>query len=182
MTRIVIALFAALFTIAMFAAGCSTKPAGNTAVTNAAAPAPASSAPAPPDPAGSSTSPTETLRALSEASKKHDPALIKHYLSEGTLRLLEQSAREQNKPVDDILREEDGPPFLELPEMRNEQISGDTATVEIKGAEMKEFDALPFVREDGMWKVAIDKYVENMESALDDDEGSSPQSNKKTKK
>ncbi len=124
---------------------------------------------APANPAGA-LSPTETLRALNEASKKHDPEAIKRYLSAGTLELLKESADKQKKQVDELLREEDGPPFLELPEIGKETVNGDKATVEIKGKEMEEFDELPFVREDGSWKVAVDEYLRSMDLGMDDDE------------
>jgi hypothetical protein len=130
----------------------------------------------------SALSPTDTLRALSEASNKHDPEGIKRFLSEGTLKLLDDSAKKQNKPVDEILRAEDGPPFLELPEMRNETVNGETATVEIKGKDMTDFETLPFVRENGMWKVAIDKYVADLDSSADDDESGTPEPKKTGKK
>jgi hypothetical protein len=49
------------------------------------------------------------------------------------------------------------------PVTRNEKIEGDTATVEIKNETTGEFDMkIPLVREDGMWKLARDKYVEEV--------------------
>src|SRR5215210_2530052 len=83
-------------------------------------------------PAGSALSPTETLKALKEASKQKDTTAIKSYLSQGTLDLLKKEAEKQKKTVDEILKEEDDSQFQELPETRSEVISGDTATVEVK--------------------------------------------------
>ena len=65
-------------------------------------------------------SPTETLQALNEASKKKDIPAIKSMLSKGTLDLLEQSAKKQNKTVDEILLKDEGAPFQDLPETQNE--------------------------------------------------------------
>mgnify|MGYP000845960311 CR=1 FL=1 len=120
-------------------------------------------------------SPTETLRALHEASKKKDVEAIKSYLSKGTLDLLEQSARRRETSVDQLLREENGAPFQELDEMKNEQVSGETATVEVKNPVKGNFEKIPFVRENGVWKVALDKFMddaikrltEEMKSAAD---------------
>lgn len=106
--------------------------------------------------------PTDTLKALNEAAKKKDPEGIKRQLSKGTLSLLEQSAERQNKSVDDLLREEQGAPFEELPEMRNEKIEGDTATIEVRNKMTDSFEKVPFVREEGEWKLALDKFMEDV--------------------
>ena len=79
------------------------------------------------------------------------------------MQLIEKSAQNQNKTVEQLLTEEDGAPFKELPEMRNEKISGDTATVEAQNLMTKEFDPIPLVRENGEWKVALDVLVQEME-------------------
>jgi hypothetical protein len=50
------------------------------------------------------------------------------------------------------------------PETRNEKIEGDKATLEIKDDKMDKWDTVPFVREDGQWKIAIfDQMAEMME-------------------
>lgn len=107
-------------------------------------------------------SPSETLQALNEASKKKDIPAIKSLLSKGTLDLLEQSAKKQNKTVDEILLKEGGAPFQDLPETRNEKIEGDAATVEVKNNVSGEFQKIPFVKEDGVWKVALDKFLDDV--------------------
>ena len=177
-------LFSAIFAgvILAVAAACSSSSTNSGAQpSNVTDQANSTAQTAPAQPAGA-LSPTETLRALSEASNRHDPEAIKRYLSEGTIKLLEQSADKQNKKVDEILREEDGPPFLELPEIGKEAVNGDTATVEIKSKEMEEFDELPLVREDGSWKVAIDQYVKNLNLGMDDDESSAANTKPDTEK
>lgn len=107
-------------------------------------------------------SPTETLKALSEASKKKDVESIKQKVSKGTLELLEQSAKRENKSVDELLAQENNAPFEELPETRNEKITGDTATVEVKNNVSGGYETIPFVKENGEWKVAIDKFMEDI--------------------
>lgn len=119
-------------------------------------------------------SPTETLRALSEASKKKDTEAIKSYLSKGTLDLLQQSATRREKPVDELLKEENGAPFQNLNEIKNEQITGETATVEVKNDVTGEFDKIPFVKENGVWKVALDVYMKDVMKRLNEEMNQNP--------
>ncbi|MET0752033.1 MAG: nuclear transport factor 2 family protein [Pyrinomonadaceae bacterium] len=106
--------------------------------------------------------PTETLKALNEASKKKDPAAIKKLLSKGTLVLLDNAALSANTTSDELLKKEDGAPFQELPEIRGEKIEGDTATVTVKNDVTSEDENIPLVKEDGEWKVALDKYLDEL--------------------
>ena len=53
-----------------------------------------------------------------------------------------------------------------MPETRNEKITGDTATLEIKNEKTGKWDSLPFVKEDSEWKIAFDKFIENMMKEL----------------
>ena len=46
-----------------------------------------------------------------------------------------------------------------MPELRNEKITGDTATVEMKRDKSDKWDTVPFVKEDGEWKIAFDRLV-----------------------
>ena len=112
--------------------------------------------------AASTRTPTETLKALNEASKKKDPAEIKKLLSKGTLVLLDNAAKSANTSSDELLKKEDGAPFQELPEIRGEKIEGDTATVTVKNDVTSEDENIPLVREDGEWKVALDKYLDDL--------------------
>lgn len=105
--------------------------------------------------------PTDTLRALNEASKNKNVETIKSHLSKGTLDLLDQSAKRQEKSVDELLTQENGAPFQELPEVRNEQVTGETATVEVKNNVTGEFEKIPFVKENGVWKVALDVFMKD---------------------
>lgn len=114
-------------------------------------------------------SPTETLQALSEASKKKDAEAVKSYLSKGTLELLDQSAKRQNKSVDELLKQENGAPFQELPEVKNEQITGDTATVEAKNNVTGEYQKIPLVKENGVWKVALDVFLKDMMKRMNEE-------------
>jgi len=106
-------------------------------------------------------SPTDTIKTFSEATIAKDPQKIQSTLSKGTLDLMQKNAQKQNTTVDELLSRDVGTPVTEIPEMRNEQIEGDTATVEVKPAAGSDFDTIPLVREDGKWKIALDKFLED---------------------
>lgn len=160
--RIYIVILTAFAALAITA--CSTTQPTNQTVTNAANAAnQTNQAAQETKPAESALSPAETLKALNEASGKKDAAAIKSYLSQGTLDLLNQQAAEQKKTVDEILQEDDDSQFQALPETRNEKIEGDRATVEVKNPVTGEYEPFPLVKENGMWKAALDVYLEELE-------------------
>jgi len=109
----------------------------------------------------STVSPMDTMRALNEAARKKDTATLKSFVSKGTLSMMEENAKRQNSTVDELLKKDSGAPFEELPEMRNEKITGDAATVEVKDKNSEKWVTLPFVKEDGVWKVALDKFIQD---------------------
>jgi len=102
--------------------------------------------------------PTDVMKTLYEASKTKDVEAVKKSISKGTLALFEESAKAQNTTVDELLRKDEGAPFKELPEMRNEKIEGDTATIELKSMTTNNWETVPFVKEDRIWKLALDKF------------------------
>ncbi len=111
------------------------------------------------------SSPTSTFKAFFEAQKNKDVAGIKKTLSKGSLEMLEKGAKEQKKTLDASLKEGfDDPTFKapNMPETRNEKIDGNTATLEIQNDQTKKWDTMYFVKEDGDWKVALDKTMEEL--------------------
>ena len=114
----------------------------------------------------SHSTPTATLKVFYEASKKKDAAGMKKSLSKGSLAMFEKQAKEQNKPVDDLLTKVDTNTPDKMPETRNEKITGDTATLEVKNDQNGQWDTLPFVKEDGEWKIAFDKFVDELMKGL----------------
>ena len=158
-------LFIVIF-LAFFANGCTPNPpavVNQNAENQGVLPSTEINQPAP------VRGPADTLKALSEASNKKDVAAIKKYLSMGTLALLETGAREQNKTVDEALREDDGGPFQTLPEMGAAKIEDDKASLKVRNVDTGEFENLPFVKENGEWKVAIDVYLNNLDTAAEDE-------------
>lgn len=119
--------------------------------------------------AAATGSPTETLKKFIEASQKKDTAMMKTALSRGTLELVEKSAKQQGTTVDELLKKENAAQTSETPEIRNEKIEGDTATVEVKNSVTGNFDTLPFVKEDGQWKLALDKFMQDVMKRLNEE-------------
>ena len=111
------------------------------------------------------SSPTSTYKAFFEAQKNKDVPGIKKTLSKGSLEMLEKGAKEQKKTLDASLKEGfDDPTFKAptMPETRNEKIDGNAATLEIQNEQTKKWDTMYFVKEDGDWKVALDKTMEEL--------------------
>ena len=104
------------------------------------------------------SSPTATAKAFYDAAKAKDVQGMKNALSKKSLEIMEAFAKLGGKTLDDSLADNSKlPPAFEA---RNEKITGDTATVEVKGQGDK-WDTMPFVKEDGQWKIALDKLMEN---------------------
>ena len=117
---------------------------------------------------GGST-PTATFKAFYEASKKKDVAGMKKTLSKGSLDMFDKLAKEQNKSTDELLKSLDKEDKNQkMPETRNEKINGDTATLEVKNDKTNKWDTLPFVKENGEWKIALDKFLEDLMKGLSD--------------
>ncbi len=107
--------------------------------------------------------PSDVLKQYVAASQKQDIAAMKALLSKGSLDLIEKSAQTQGTTTDEILRREASVKIKNAPETRNEKIEGETATVEVKNETTGSFDMImPFVRENGAWKIARDKYIEEI--------------------
>lgn len=112
-----------------------------------------------------SSSPTATFKAYFDAQKKKDVAGVKKTLSKSTLAVMEKSAKEQNKTVDQSITEQFAKPGAkaeEMPATRNEKIDGDNATLEVEDKEAKKWDKVYFVKEDNEWKLALDKTIEEL--------------------
>ena len=116
-----------------------------------------------------SSSPSATFKAYFEAQKKKDVAGIKKTLSKSSLDMMEKAAKEQNKTVDKALTEGLESPAGKsdkTPETRNEKIDGNNGTLEVQNEQTKKWDIVYFVKEDGEWKIALDKTIEEMFKGL----------------
>ena len=106
--------------------------------------------------------PLETFKTYAKAFKQKDTATMKLLLSNATLKMHEQEARAQGTSVDDILDRETmiGENQRSI-EYRDEKIEGDRATLQVKNI-YGAWENLPFVREDGDWKIDKQGYAEQI--------------------
>ncbi|MGI8470311.1 MAG: hypothetical protein ACR2N3_17870 [Pyrinomonadaceae bacterium] len=111
----------------------------------------------------STPSPTEVFKTQTEAQKKKDVATMKQNLSKGSLDLIEKAAKARNITLDEALAM-DNPAAANQPDVyqtRNEKITDSTATLEVKAPQSEEWITMPFVKEDGRWKLALDKLMQD---------------------
>jgi hypothetical protein len=105
------------------------------------------------------SSPTTTFQAFYRSFKDKDVEAYKKTVSKSSLQVLESRATAIDKSLDEYIRQEMNRPGITLPdklETRHEKIEGDHATLEIKNNEGG-WNTVPFVKEDGEWKVSVDK-------------------------
>ena len=105
---------------------------------------------------GAGSSPTATAKAFQDAVKAKDVAGIKAGMSKGSLDMLEKFAKAQNKTLDEALKEPNSSAPPATFESKDEKITGDTATLMVKD-EKGNWETIRFVKEDGKWKIALDK-------------------------
>lgn len=119
--------------------------------------------------------PVETFKTYIKALKQKDYTSMKLLLSDGTIKMHETEAKAQGVTVDDIVKRETL--FSENQtsvEYRDEKIKEDRATLQVKTS-YGSWEAVPFIREDGVWKIDKKGYadqmikdVENSERKLDE--------------
>lgn len=105
------------------------------------------------------SSPTATAKAFYDAAKAKDIQGMKNAMSKKSLEMMEAFAKMGGKTLDESLKEPNAskqPPTFEA---RNEKITGDTATIEVKDEQGK-WQSMPFVKEGGQWKIALDQLLE----------------------
>lgn len=109
------------------------------------------------------SSPSATLKAYFEALQKKDATALKKTLSKGTLEMFEQFAKAQSPPksLDEALQtglaSTTTTDANKMPETRNEKIDGEKATLEVKNDKTGAWETVPFIKEDGDWKIAFDQ-------------------------
>ena len=101
-------------------------------------------------------SPTDTVKTFAAGLKDKDPEKVKNFLSKNSLKMLEGGAKANNQTVDEFIKSGKASEGMkEIEEYRNEKIEGDTASVETKHD--GKWETIYLVKEDGAWKVALDK-------------------------
>lgn len=106
---------------------------------------------------GTASSPTDGYKKLYAAVKSKDTEAIKAVISKKTLEFGTMVSQKQNTPIEKVL--ENGftaTTFAgSLPEIRDERIADGSANVEVYNSKDKRWEDLPFVLEDGEWKLAV---------------------------
>lgn len=110
--------------------------------------------------ANQNNTPSDVLRLYIEAVNRNDAEGIKSVLSENTLRILKFVGEQQRI---EVLRDDADVIISQShnPEIGEEQIYDDTATVEMKNSFVNRWEKMPFIKEDGVWKFALDIYLES---------------------
>ena len=90
---------------------------------------------------------------------------MKQALSKTSLAMMEASAKQQQSTLDKMIASQLENPSAKvdkMPETRNEKITGDSATLELHNEDANRWDTMYFVKEDGAWKIALDRTMEEM--------------------
>lgn len=104
-----------------------------------------------------SGSPTESYKSLHSAVKGKNVDSIKKAMSKQSLGFAESVAQRQNVPLDKVLENGFTATTLgpEFPEMRDERVKDGFGALEVYNSNDKRWEDLPFVLEDGTWKLAV---------------------------
>lgn len=108
-------------------------------------------------------SPTEAYEMLYVAVKAKDKDKIRQLMSKGSMGLAEMSAAQQKIEIDKFLENGiTGTTFSPtLPEMRDERIKDKFGALEVYNSQENRWEDLPFVYEDGSWKLAVGDIFQN---------------------
>ncbi len=108
------------------------------------------------------TTPLDSLKAYINAIKKKDPTMMKLLLSDATIKMHEQQAKEQGVTLDDIvMRETLFNQSQSSLKFKNEKIEGEKATIEVENS-FGMYETVPFVREEGVWKIDKQGYADQL--------------------
>ena len=101
------------------------------------------------------STPTEAFKLFYEATKSNDVAALKNLLSKETLTALEAEAKKENKSLSDFLAEGIQSAPATMPQVGEEKIDGDRATVKFKSDNASSWSTFSFIKEDGGWKLHL---------------------------
>jgi len=114
------------------------------------------------------SSPHQTFETYIRAMKAKDYSSMKVLLSDSTIKMHETEAKSMGTNVDDIIKRQSLiAPDQKTVEYRNEKIDGDKATLQYKNS-YGQWDTMPFVREDGVWKIDKKSYAVQIEDEFKD--------------
>lgn len=101
--------------------------------------------------------PTDAYKKLFEAVKSKDTNRIKGSMSKSTLAFADGHAKRTNQPLEKVL--ENG--FMattlapSLPQTRDERVKDNMGAVEVYNIKESKWEDVPFIAEDGEWKLAV---------------------------
>jgi hypothetical protein len=108
-------------------------------------------------------SPTVAIKALADAAQKKDAVAIKGLFNKKSLAMVTNQAKESGTSLDEALLSQQIVALAkDASEGRNQKIDGDNATVEIRTAKSNRWQKIYFTKEDGRWKIAMDKFMEEI--------------------
>lgn len=159
-----------VFTMLLWTTACQkTEPANtnsstapvNSSSTALNSPSPAASVPAPSPETPSSTvislaTPTDTYKTGYAARKNKDVATLKRVMSKDALAFLADMGSVEKKSLDDLLKELTEKPQAPTPDVRNEKITGNRATLEYLN-EKGEWSTMDFTKDGDEWKIDLPK-------------------------
>ena len=113
-------------------------------------------------------SPTWVLQAFTYAKKAKNTAAMKEALSKSTLNSIKEVAAAKGQSIDEYLASGNTTPLNhpDMPQTRDEIIQNDIATVEIRRFSNDKWRKLTFVKEDGKWKIDLNKFLDELYPSL----------------
>lgn len=110
--------------------------------------------------------PTEVLKSYFQASDNKDVAAVKQTFSKATTKMYEGIAQKRQISVDEIVKTQielaSGSKLMSKIEIVSEKVDGDVALIEAKDNTTGNLEKISFVREDGGWKIAFDKLIDDV--------------------
>jgi len=166
--RFQIIFFTTIFLFTIASSGCKSETPTNTAnvnPTNKAANSASANSNNPlatnrtPEGATSNNAPTlsPVVQNFYAALQKKDEAGARKFLSQSAIAYWQAEMKSQKMPTLLAILEDNESPVEEKREIRNEQITGDAATAEMKGGNLGVWTKTKFAREGGEWKFASPK-------------------------
>ncbi|HQZ83151.1 MAG TPA: hypothetical protein PLR83_08020 [Pyrinomonadaceae bacterium] len=112
---------------------------------------------APAKPGSASDSPTEAYKRLFVAVKAKNTDQIKAEMTKATQQFAGAAAEKYKKPIEQVFENGfTGTTFAEsMPPIRDERVDGDMGAVEVWNSKDSRWEDLPFMKEDGAWKLAV---------------------------
>ena len=102
------------------------------------------------------STPTDSYKTAYALREKKDVEGLKRVMSKDVMEFFEMMAKEEKKTVNEELAQMFEKPQAKSPEVRNEKITGDTATIEYLDADGS-WKPMDFVKEGSDWKMTIPK-------------------------